>query len=129
MKAFNSAGWNGNLLRVVTLLAACSVHAQSTAQRWDPANNSAGTRLEIKEMSRSNTEQGTVIDYRMTAMGFKKDQIFNLWSWEIGKRPVKVLDGVSTSSIGEVVCAGSSGHCVGDKMNDPIDLKVLAIEG
>jgi len=96
-------------------------------QAWGEQESTPKTSLTIKESSRS----GDVIKFRLFADGVPKPGSYSIVAWPVTQRgPAEVLKGVTLSSSGLAVCAGSPGTCGSpDKPDDPIDLNFKPVPG
>ena len=94
---------------------------------WSPKASTPQTSITLKETERS----GSLITYRLYAIGLPRDQHYSLVSWPVTQRePGVLLSGVTVDGSGLAICAGKPGDCgLPDKPDDPIDLKINPVKG
>jgi len=88
--------------------------------------NSPGVELSLKEISRSQTPDRTLVKYGLYATGLPKSSTYTLFQVQIDGSIIKNLEGVTLDANGRAICAGRVDTCQGNGPNDPIDLIVFA---
>jgi len=88
--------------------------------------NSPGVELSLREMTRSQEADRTLVRYRLYGTGLPAKATFALMQVQIDGSVNQVMDGVTLDASGEAICAGREGTCQGNGPNDPIDLVVYA---
>ncbi len=91
--------------------------------------NSPGVELGIHEGPREHDSAATVLYYNIIGRGFAADKAYDLWFWNVGKKPQKAIEGVSFDKRGVLVCSGKPGFCTGKGTDDPINIKANAVRG
>jgi hypothetical protein len=94
--------------------------------------STAGTSVEIHEVSRSNDGGQLMVRYNVVVKGAPKDQTYTLMSWPINAaKPLEQMRGLTISATGLVVCAGRTPEQCGDsqKLDDPVDFTFLPGRG
>lgn len=102
------------------------------AQQFDEnkwGKNSPGVELGIHEGPREHDSSGTALFYNILGKGFPADKTYDLWFWNLGKKPQKGIEGVSFDKRGVLVCSGKPGSCAGKGTDDPINIKATAALG
>ncbi len=100
---------------------------QFDEKKW--GTNSPGVELGIHEGPREHDSSGTVLFYNLIGRGFAPDKTYDLWFWNIGKKPQKAIAGVSFDKRGVLVCSGKPGFCTGKGTDDPVNIKTNAVRG
>ena len=100
---------------------------QFDEKRW--GKNSPGVELGIHEGPRTHESSGTALFYNIIGKGFPGDKVYDLWFWNLGKKPQKGVEGVSFDKRGVLVCSGKPGSCVGKGTDAPINIKTTAALG
>jgi hypothetical protein len=96
-------------------------------EAWGPKASTPNALLSVKESARS----GQVMKFRLFAEGVPKDAVYSLVTWPVTQKgPSEILRGVTLSSSGLAICAGTPGTC-GSARNpdDPIDVDSRPIPG
>jgi hypothetical protein len=119
--------------RVVVLVAAfCALVLPLSAQQFDEkmwGKNSAGVELVVHEDARHPGPSATVLTFNLIGKGFPADKRYDLWFWNLGKKPQKAIPGVSFDKRGLLVCTGKPGECLGKGPDDPINIQATAMLG
>ncbi len=98
---------------------------------WD-LSSTPGTKLVVKEHSRSSSEKGTVLRYDLVTEGLPHDQHYTLIFWPLDGPPKAVQGGLSLTDDGRLICAGKTkADCVPSRpdANPVIDMAVTAARG
>jgi hypothetical protein len=88
--------------------------------------NSPGVDLSLKEITRWETSDRTLVKYELYATGLPKDLIYSLFKVQISGKVLKQMNGVTLDSGGRAICASRKGTCSGSSPNSPIDLVFFA---
>lgn len=115
------------LVILFSLLALPLAAQQFDEKMW--GNNSSGVELATHEGPRQQSASGTVLMYNILGKGFPADKSYDLWFWIAGKKPQKAIAGVSFDKRGVLVCSGKPGSCAGQGVDDPINIKAMAVLG
>jgi len=102
------------------------------AQQFDEkmwGKNSPGVQLATHEDPRRPSPSGTVLTYNLLGKGFPADKVYDLWFWNLGKKPNKGIEGVSFDKRGLLVCSGKPGACAGKGPDDAINIQTTAMTG
>jgi len=94
--------------------------------------STAGTSVDIHEVSRSNDGGDLRVRYNFFVKGAPKDQTYTLMSWPINAaKPLEQMRGLTISATGLVVCAGRTPEQCGDsqKLDDPVDFTFVPGRG
>ncbi len=116
----------------MSVLLCCVLSLPLAAQQFDEnmwGKNSAGVELATHENPRDHDSSGTALLYNILGKGFPADKTYDLWFWNLGKKPQKGIEGVSFDKRGLLVCSGKPGSCVGKGADDPINIKAYAALG
>lgn len=120
----------GNLTTVI--LIAWVLCLPLAAQQFDEkkwGKDSPGVELGIHEGPRTHESAGTTLFYNILGKGFPADKTYDLWFWNLGKKPQKGIEGVSFDKRGVLMCSGKPGFCSGKGTDDPINIKAYATLG
>ena len=104
----------------------------SPAQQFDEkmwGRNSPGVELATHEEPRTHDAGKTIVMYNIVGKGFPTDKKYDLWFWNLGKKPQKGIQGVSFDKRGLMVCSGKPGDCIGKGPDDAINIQAAAMLG
>jgi hypothetical protein len=98
---------------------------------WGPKSSTPGMSLTLKEVSRTQTPNGTQVTYHITGVGFTPDMKLTLLRWPLNAGVTTVMDGIIVDSKGTAVCEGAAtGSCSKTmKANDPVEITTTAAKG
>jgi hypothetical protein len=98
---------------------------------WGPKSSAPGMSLTLKEISRSQTPNGTQIVYHILGTGFAPDMKLTLLRWPLNAGVTTVMDGIVVDAKGTAVCAGTETESCSKtmKVNDPVEVTTTAAKG
>lgn len=88
--------------------------------------NSSGVELSLRESSRSQVTDRTLVKYGIYAKGLPMDTTYTLVQIQLTGQPIQQLTGITLDGQGRAICAGRKDTCRGNGSNDPIDLILFA---
>jgi hypothetical protein len=91
--------------------------------------SSPGVELSLKETSRSQSGDRTLVTYSLFGTGLPSGATYTLIQVQLDGTMSKIMEGVTLNAKGEAICAGREGTCQGDGPNSSIDLVVFASKG
>ena len=117
---------------LVPVIVFCALVLPLSAQQFDEkmwGKNTPGVELVVHEDARRPGSSGTVLMFHLIGKGFPAANKYDLWFWNLGKKPQKGIQGVSFNSQGLLVCSGKPGECLGKGPDDPINIQTTAMLG
>jgi hypothetical protein len=98
---------------------------------WGPKSSAPGMSLTLKEISRTQTPNGTQLVFHIVGTGFTPDLKLALLRWPLNAVVTAVMDGIVIDSHGTAVCGGGEMASCSKAMkaNDPVEVTATAAKG
>lgn len=75
---------------------------------WGPETSASGMSLDLKEVKREQTPNGTQITWQLTGKGFTPDMQLTLIRWPLNENVTPVMSGIVVNASGTAVCGTPS---------------------
>jgi hypothetical protein len=98
-------------------------------RNWGAKMSTPGASLSVKETSRGEVQGQRFVGFHVFETGLPKDLSYKVQEFPIDMQLRDLMDGVSFDDKGMAICAGTPGMCQGDKPNDDIEFKLVALAG
>ena len=95
---------------------------------WGLKMSTPGVSLVLKETGRGEMNGQGYVGFHLFETGLPNDHSYKVQSLLINLQAQELMDGTFNQD-GMAICAGTAGHCVGDKPNDDIEFRLSALPG
>jgi hypothetical protein len=75
---------------------------------WGPAESAPGMSMQLKEITRAKTANGTAITWQLIGKGFTPDMQLTLVRWPLNLNITPIMSGITVDASGTAVCSAAA---------------------